>query len=127
MNKLNVKAFGLSLGIIWGGLIFISCLFDIVYFWANPFGRIVSLVYGRFQPTILGSIVGALWGFVYASIFGFLIAYVYNRLVEEDARETEKRIKELAHQIWEKKGRPEGTAEEDWKEAERIIRAKKLF
>jgi hypothetical protein len=31
-------------------------------------------------------------------------------------------VRALAHQIWEESGRPSGTAEADWLEAERIVR-----
>jgi Protein of unknown function (DUF2934) len=32
-------------------------------------------------------------------------------------------IRELAYQIWEQRGRPDGTAQEDWLEAERRLSA----
>ncbi|MBM3243966.1 MAG: DUF2934 domain-containing protein, partial [Candidatus Omnitrophica bacterium] len=71
-----------------------------------------------------GSILAGLWGFIYASIIGFTIAWVYNRLVEESSSETQERIKELAQEIWEKKGKPSGSAKDDWDEAEKIVYGK---
>jgi hypothetical protein len=35
-----------------------------------------------------------------------------------------EQIKERAHQLWMERGRPDGTAEEDWHQAERELRAK---
>lgn len=32
------------------------------------------------------------------------------------------RVERLAHELWEQRGRPEGSAETDWKEAERRVR-----
>ncbi len=121
MLKLNVKSFGLALGIVWGGIIFLFGVMDMFYFWGNAWGKVMHLVY---MPTLLGSLAGAILGFVYASLIGFAVAWLYNRFVEEEHYETNRRIKELARKIWEKKGRPSGTANEDWKEAERIIHGK---
>jgi hypothetical protein len=122
MNKLEVKAFGLALGLVWGGITFLLGLLDIFYIWGNSWGKMMAMLYIGYRPTIIGVIVGGIWGFVYASISGFALAWMYNRLVEENRVETEKRIKELAKKIWEKKGKPSGTAQADWREAERIIR-----
>ncbi len=124
MLKLDVKSFGFALGIVWGALMFLLGLMDMLYFWGNTWGRIMAMVYLGYRPTILGSIAGAVWGFVYASVAGFVFAWFYNRLMEENIIETEKKIKDLARKIWEKKGKPSGTAAQDWKEAERIIRGK---
>jgi hypothetical protein len=122
MVKLDIKAFGFALGLVWGILSFLLGVVDTLYFWGNTWGKMMALVYLGYNPTILGSIIGAIWGFVYASILGFAIAWMYNRLVEENRLETEKKIKELAKKIWEKKGKPVGTAMEDWREAEKIVK-----
>ena len=124
MVKLDIKAFGFAFGIIWGGLMFIFGVFDMVYFWGNTWSRLMSMVYIGYRPTVFGSIFASAWGFVYASLLGFAIAWVYNRLVEEHVLETERKIKELAQKIWEKKGKPSGSSHDDWNEAERIIRGK---
>ncbi len=34
----------------------------------------------------------------------------------------QENIKQMAYALWEKRGRPEGTAEEDWREAEQQVR-----
>jgi hypothetical protein len=43
---------------------------------------------------------------------------------ESNAAESsvQESIKEIAYGLWEKRGRPEGTAEEDWREAEQQVR-----
>jgi len=122
MVKLDVKAFGFALGVVWGGLMFILGMTDMLYFWGNTWGRMMSMIYVGYKPTVIGVIVGGLWGFAYASLLGFTVALVYNRFVEENRVETEKRIKELAKKIWEKKGRPSGSSNDDWREAEKAIR-----
>ena len=122
MAKIDVKAFGLALGVVWGGLMFFIGLTDMFYFWGNGWGRMMNMVYAGYSPTVFGIIVGAIWGFLYADLLGLAVAWMYNRFVEEHRIETEKRIKELAKKIWEKKGRPSGSSSDDWREAEKIIR-----
>ncbi|MDD5197044.1 MAG: bacteriophage holin [Candidatus Omnitrophota bacterium] len=122
MAKLDVKAFSLALGFVWGGLTFLLGLLDTLYFWGNSWGKMMTMVYIGYRPTILGSIIAAVWGFVYAGILGYLIARMYNRLVEENKAEAEKKIAALAKKIWEKKGKPANTSADDWREAERIIK-----
>jgi len=124
MSKLDVRAFGYALGIVWGGLMFILRVFDMFYLWGNAWSKMMAAICIGYRPSVFGSIVGAMWGFVYASLLGFAIAWVYNRLVEEHMLETERKIKELAQKIWEKKGKPSGSSHDDWNEAERIIRGK---
>jgi hypothetical protein len=120
MGKLNVKAFGLALGIVWGGLVFILGILNIL-FWNNFLFRLMPLAYLSCRSTVLGNIISAAWAFIYASLFGYLIAWLYNRIVVEIHMEREDKVKKLAKKIWEKKGKPFGSEKDDWREAERII------
>ena len=122
MLKLDVKAFGFALGVVWGGLMFLLGIADMLYFWGNTWGRMMTVIYVGYSPTVFGSIVGAVWGFIYADLLGLALASMYNRFVEENRIEAEKKIKELAKKIWEKKGKPAGSANDDWQEAEKAIR-----
>jgi len=122
MCKLDTRAFGMALGIVWGGVTFLLGLLDMMYFWGNSWGRVMTTIYVGYTPTIIGSIIGAVWGFVYASVLGFAVALMYNRLAEENRIATEERIKALAKNIWERKGKPSNTSADDWREAEKIIK-----
>lgn len=124
MEKINIKAFGLALGIAWGGLIFILGILNMLFFWGNFLLRLMSMVYVGYRPTVLGNIFSAIWAFIYASLFGFVLAWLYNKIVDESRVERQEKIKELARKIWENKGRPFGTDKEDWKEAERMVDGK---
>jgi Protein of unknown function (DUF2934) len=46
------------------------------------------------------------------------------KISNSDAAEPsmQESIEQVAYAIWEKRGRPEGTAEDDWREAEQQIR-----
>jgi hypothetical protein len=48
---------------------------------------------------------------------------VENQGWETGALPTHEQIKQRAHEIWMERGRPEGTAEEDWRQAEEELRA----
>ena len=122
MVKLDVKAFGFASGVVWGGLMFILGIADMLYFWGNAWGRMMTVIYVGYSPTVFGIIVGGVWGFVSASLLGFAVASIYNRFAEENQIEMDKKIKDLAKKIWEKKGKPSGSAKDDWREAEKAIR-----
>jgi len=124
MDKINAKAFGLALGITWGGLIFILGILNMLFFWGNFLLRLMSMVYVGYRPTVLGNIFSSIWAFIYASLFGFVLACIYNKIVDEGCIERQEKIKELAQKIWEKKGRPFGSEKEDWNEAERMVDGK---
>ena len=109
MAKLDVKAFGWALGLVWGGVTLLRGLLDMY----------THIIY---TPTLIGSMIEAIWGFVYAALLGFSVAWVYNRLVEENRTQMQEKIKALAKKIWEKKGKPSNSSCEDWREAEKIIK-----
>ncbi|MCX5695965.1 MAG: bacteriophage holin [Candidatus Omnitrophica bacterium] len=122
MARLDIKAFGMALGLVWGGITFLLGLLDMMYFWGSSWGKMMTTIYVGYTPTIMGSIIGAVWGFVYASVLGFAVAWLYNRLAEENRIASEAKIKELAKKIWERKGKPSNSSTDDWREAEKIIK-----
>ncbi len=77
MDKCNVKALTLSLGIVWG-------VYVLFIGWAGALGwgaRLaspISSLYIGFAPTFVGGIIGGIWGFVDGAIGGALIAWLYN-------------------------------------------------
>ena len=79
MGKLNVKAFGLACGVLWGGGMLIMGLVDTVSTWGDAWGSVMASVYLGYAPTIGGSIIGGIWGFLDAGIGGLLLAWLYNK------------------------------------------------
>ncbi len=78
-HKLNPKAFGLALGVLWGaGLAF----FAILCFAGGGFGgfmmRAFESVFIGYHPHPFGILIGLIWGFIDGFIFGYLFAYLYN-------------------------------------------------
>ena len=79
--KLNIKATALSFGILWGGGVFILCLWGMFSNYPNNGGIITFLsnYYIGTKSTLLGSLVGFFWGFFDAAIGGALFAWLYNK------------------------------------------------
>ena len=78
--KLNVKAFALTCGLIWGlGMMIITwwiILFDGAVVGTTFIGR----VYSGYNISFTGSLFGLLWGFFDGLIGGVIFAWLYNLL-----------------------------------------------
>ena len=78
LRRINVKAFGLALGLTWAGGIFILGF-------AASFGYGVEIVdfiskgYIGYEATLKGASIGAVWAFVDAFIGGVIFAWLYNK------------------------------------------------
>lgn len=80
--KLNVKALGLSLGILWGvSLLLLTWLFLIIGQPGNTLSKL-SAVYVGYSVSWFGGFVGLIWGFVDGFIGGALIAWLYNKFTD---------------------------------------------
>jgi hypothetical protein len=84
MEKLNVKALGLSTGIIWGAAMFLLGLTNMVSGWGSGIEQAMATLYFGYKPTVLGSIIGGIWGFFDAGIGGVIVAWLYNKLSKQN-------------------------------------------
>lgn len=82
MGRLNAKALGLSLGIIWGLGAFLLAILSLAFNWGTKFVELLSSMYIGYDSTIRGSLIGAAWGFVDAGIAGVLTAWLYNKFAK---------------------------------------------
>jgi len=82
MNTLNPKAFGLALGVLCGGGVFLMGLLALVCSWAQPFVDFLSIMYVGYNTSLVGALIGAAWGFVDGLIGGLIFAWLYNKLVK---------------------------------------------
>lgn len=80
MTKLNVRAFGLTLGIVWAAAILIMGVLSTCCNYGIGFIKAISTVYIGTNTTLLGAVIGAGWGFLDAGIGGLIIAWLYNKL-----------------------------------------------
>lgn len=82
MTKLDVKAFGIAVGVVWGVSVFILGIAAMLSGWGGEFVQFLAKMYYGYQPTILGSLIGAIYGFIDAGIGGIILAWLYNKLAK---------------------------------------------
>lgn len=78
--KLKPLALGLSLGILWGGALFLTTWLSLLTGYGKTFlDALASSLYPGYAISPLGSIVGLLYGFLDLFIMGILAAWLYNK------------------------------------------------
>jgi hypothetical protein len=82
MSKLDAKAMGLALGIIWAAAMIILGIVAMFFDYGRGFVQAIGSLYIGYKPTLVGSIIGAVWGFLDAGIFGVILAWLYNKLAK---------------------------------------------
>ncbi len=78
--RLDIKAFALSCGIIWGIGLFFTTWWIIFFGDAQGQRTFLGLVYRGYELSPAGSIYGLVWGFVDGAIGGAIFAWLYNKL-----------------------------------------------
>ncbi len=77
MDKINVKALAIALGVTWSSGMLISG-WAAMFGWAGKIVEVMGSVYIGFGPTFTGGLIGAVWGFLDGAIGGVVIALIYN-------------------------------------------------
>jgi hypothetical protein len=77
--KLDVKAFSLAAGILWGAAVLLITL-AAVWRGAGMHVGLLAGIYPGYQVSYLGSIAGLVYGFVTGAILAALLAWLYNKL-----------------------------------------------
>ena len=75
---MNVKAFAVAAGILWGFLVFVCTLLEAVRGVGHTLG-LLSALYPGYSVTYLGSVVGLVYGFVSGALVGAAFCWLYNR------------------------------------------------
>ena len=76
--KLNVKAFALTCGLVWGLGLFLLTWWIIAIEGATDGRTFIGMVYRGYSISPLGSIIGLLWAFADGAIGGAIFAWLYN-------------------------------------------------
>ena len=78
--RLNVKAFALSCGLLWGVGLFLMTWWMILF--DGPTGEVTFLgrLYRGYSISPLGSVIGLVWALVDGAFGGLVFAWLYNRL-----------------------------------------------
>ena len=78
--KLNVKAFGLTCGLVWGVGLFLLTWWIIFFEGASGDPTFIGRIYRGYSLTPAGSFVGLIWGLIDGFIGGVIFAWLYNLL-----------------------------------------------
>ena len=79
--KLNVKAFSLAFGLIWGLGLFCLTWWIIAFDGATGETTIIGQVYRGFNISPMGSLIGLVWAFVDGAVGGAIFAWLYNFII----------------------------------------------
>jgi hypothetical protein len=80
--RLNVRAFALACGIVWGFSLFVATLWLLAFGFKGEMIRVLDHFYWGYSFSVVGAFVGLFWGFIDGLIFGALFAWLYNRLAK---------------------------------------------
>lgn len=79
--KLNVKAFAMTCGIVWGVGLFMLTWWLIALEGVTGDVTLFGRFYIGYKITPLGSVIGLIWAFFDALIGGAIFAWLYNLIV----------------------------------------------
>jgi len=82
MAKIDVKALGLTLGIVWSASLLTMGILAMTINYGVDFVNALGKFYLGYNMTIKGLIIGAIWGFFDAGIGGIVIGWLYNKLAK---------------------------------------------
>lgn len=78
--KLNVKAFGLACGIVWGLGLFLLTWWIIAFDGSITGPTLIGRLYRGYTISPVGSIVGLIYAFFDGLVGGAIFAWLYNKL-----------------------------------------------
>lgn len=76
--KLNVKAFALACGLVWGFGIFLLTWWIIAFDGATGEIPFIGQVYRGYKISPVGSILGLIWALADGAVGGAIFAWLYN-------------------------------------------------
>ena len=77
-QKLNVLAFGLTCGLVWGLALFFCTWWIILWQGASQEPNLIAAVYRGYSVTAAGSLIGLIWALADGFIGGTVFAWLYN-------------------------------------------------
>ena len=78
--KLEIKAFGLVCGLVWGVGLFLLTWWIIAFEGATGDVTFIGRMYRGYSISPAGSVIGMVWGFFDGLIGGLIFAWLYNLL-----------------------------------------------
>jgi hypothetical protein len=78
--KLNVKAFAITCGLMWGFGVFALTWWIMAFEGATGEVTIIGKLYRGYSITPLGSLIGLIWALADGFVGGLIFAWLYNLL-----------------------------------------------
>jgi len=80
--RLDVKAFALTTGILWGLAVCFSTLWLLAFGFGGQLISTLDHFYFGYSFSVAGAFIGLAWGFVDGLVCGALFAWLYNKLAK---------------------------------------------
>ena len=80
--KINTKALALSMGIVWGLVVFLLTIWFLVMGYNGVLLAKLGSVYLGYSVSWIGAFVGLIYGFIDGLIGGALLGYLYNKFAK---------------------------------------------
>ena len=80
--KLNIKAFALTCGIVWGLGLFFVTWWIITLDGATGEPTLIGRLYRGYTISAVGSVIGLIWAFFDGLIGGAVFAWLYNKIAD---------------------------------------------
>jgi hypothetical protein len=77
--KLNIKAFALTCGILWGFGLFFLTWWIIAFDGSGNSPMLLGRIYRGYTISPIGSVVGLVWAFFDGLVGGAIFAWLYNK------------------------------------------------
>ena len=78
--KLNIKAFALTCGIVWGLGLFLLTWWLIAFGGSSGGSTLIGKLYPGYSVSPIGSVIGLVYAFFDALIGGAIFAWLYNKI-----------------------------------------------
>jgi hypothetical protein len=78
--KLNIRAFGLACGLVWGFGLFVLTWWIMAFDGATGEITMIGRLYRGYSITPVGSLIGLAWALADGLIGGLIFAWLYNLL-----------------------------------------------
>jgi hypothetical protein len=87
--KLDVRAFALTMALLWGGGLFCLTWWIIAFDGPTRERTLIGKLYRGYNVSPSGSLIGLIWGFFDALTGGAIFAWLYNKLLIEPKAQPE--------------------------------------
>jgi hypothetical protein len=94
-RKLNVRAFALTCGLIWGLGLLVLTWWIMIFEGATGETTLIGYIYRGYEISPVGSLIGLVWAFFDGLAGGAVFAWLYNFLIRDVATRARSRYESV--------------------------------